>query len=378
LKRKITILGATGSIGTSTLSVLEEMTDSYEIYGLSTHTRIDVLQRLVERYHPKKVAVTDEAAWEKEKQAFFGREVFVGAEGLLELCEGADLVVLGVVGVAGLPVFAHCLENHIPIAIATKEAFVYGGQLVRDLMDKTKTPVLPLDSEISAIFQCLQGNSLAEVEEILLTASGGPFRTWENEAIKNATPAQALAHPNWDMGAKISIDSASMANKGLEIMETRWMFDIAPEKISVVIHPESIVHSMVRYQDGSVMAQMSTPDMRLPIAYALNYPMRKKVSAEKLDLTLLGALHFEAPDYEKFPCLALAMEAVKKGAAAQMVYNAANDAAVTQFRDEKISFGKIPVFIEKAMVAFSDLSIHTFADIYVADIEIRAFCETLR
>lgn len=378
MKRKITILGATGSIGMSTLSVLEEMKDSYEIYALSTHTRIDALQRLVERYHPKKVAVTDEAVWAKEKQVFFGREAFVGAGGLLELCEGADLVVLGVVGVAGLPVFVHCLENHIPIAIATKEAFVYGGQLVRDLMDKTKTPVLPLDSEISAIFQCLQGNSLAEVEEILLTASGGPFRTWESKAIQNATPAQALAHPNWDMGAKISIDSASMANKGLEIMETRWMFDIAPEKISVVIHPESIVHSMVRYQDGSVMAQMSTPDMRLPIAYALNYPMRKKVSAEKLDLTLLGALHFEAPDYEKFPCLALAMEAVKKGAAAQMVYNAANDAAVTQFRDEKISFGKIPVLIEKAMAAFSDLSIHTFSDIYAADIEIRAFCETLR
>ncbi|MEI3415975.1 MAG: 1-deoxy-D-xylulose-5-phosphate reductoisomerase [Christensenellaceae bacterium] len=304
-RKKIVILGSTGSIGKNTLDVLRGMQETYEVYGLAAHKSVRELLAQAAEFRPARLALTDAAASREAAEGFAG-ELLAGPQALCDICEGADLVVLSVVGMAGLPPFVHCLRRGIPVALATKEAMVYGGRLARDLMDATGTPVLPLDSEISAIFQCLQGNKKAQVAEILLTASGGPFRTWPLERVRQATLAEALKHPNWSMGAKITIDSASMANKGLEIMETRWMFDIAPEKITVVVHPESIVHSAVRYLDGSVMAQMGATDMRLPIAYALQYPDRLPNCARALDLFAVGTLHFEQPDYAKFPCLRLA------------------------------------------------------------------------
>ncbi len=377
VRKKIVILGSTGSIGKNTLDVLRGMQETYEVYGLAAHQSAQALLAQAAEFRPARLAVTDEAAAGELAAGGFAGEILAGPQALCDICEGADLVVLSVVGMAGLPPFVHCLRRGIPVALATKEAMVYGGRLARDLMDSTGTPVLPLDSEISAIFQCLQGNKKAQAAEILLTASGGPFRTWPLERVQQATLAEALKHPNWSMGAKITIDSASMANKGLEIMETRWMFDIAPEKITVVVHPESIVHSAVRYQDGSVMAQMGATDMRLPIAYALQYPERLPNCARALDLFAVGTLHFEQPDYEKFPCLRLAREAVGQGAAMQMVFNAANDAAVALFRRGAIGFWQIGEVIARAMESFRGAEATSFEEIYARDAEIRAFAETV-
>lgn len=377
VRKKIVILGSTGSIGKNTLDVLRGMQETYEVYGLAAHQSAQALLAQAAEFRPARLAVTDEAAAGELAAGGFAGEILAGPQALCDICEGADLVVLSVVGMAGLPPFVHCLRRGIPVALATKEAMVYGGRLARDLMDSTGTPVLPLDSEISAIFQCLQGNKKAQAAEILLTASGGPFRTWPLERVRQATLAEALKHPNWSMGAKITIDSASMANKGLEIMETRWMFDIAPEKITVVVHPESIVHSAVRYQDGSVMAQMGATDMRLPIAYALQYPDRLPNCARALDLFAVGTLHFEQPDYEKFPCLRLAREAVTEGAAMQMVFNAANDAAVALFRRGAIGFWQISEVIARAMESFRGAEATSFEEIYARDAEIRAFAETV-
>lgn len=377
VRKKIVILGSTGSIGKNTLDVLRGMQETYEVYGLAAHQSAQALLAQAAEFRPARLAVTDEAAAGELAAGGFAGEILAGPQALCDICEGADLVVLSVVGMAGLPPFVHCLRRGIPVALATKEAMVYGGRLARDLMDATGTPVLPLDSEISAIFQCLQGNKKAQAAEILLTASGGPFRTWPLERVRQATLAEALKHPNWSMGAKITIDSASMANKGLEIMETRWMFDIAPEKITVVVHPESIVHSAVRYLDGSVMAQMGATDMRLPIAYALQYPDRLPNCARALDLFAVGTLHFEQPDYEKFPCLRLAREAVTEGAAMQMVFNAANDAAVALFRRGAIGFWQIGEVIARAMESFRGAEATTFEEIYARDAEIRAFAETV-
>ena len=375
-RKKIVILGSTGSIGKNTLDVLRGMQETYEVYGLAAHKSVRELLAQAAEFRPARLALTDAAAAREAAEGFAG-ELLAGPQALCDICEGADLVVLSVVGMAGLPPFVHCLRRGIPVALATKEAMVYGGRLARDLMDATGTPVLPLDSEISAIFQCLQGNKKAQVAEILLTASGGPFRTWPLERVRQATLAEALKHPTWSMGAKITIDSASMANKGLEIKETRWMFDIAPEKITVVVHPESIVHSAVRYLDGSVMAQMGATDMRLPIAYALQYPDRLPNCAHALDLFAVGTLHFEQPDYEKFPCLRLAREAVTEGAAMQMVFNAANDAAVALFRRGAIGFWQIGEVIRAAMDSFRGTEVASFEEIYARDAEIRLFAETV-
>lgn len=370
-QKKIAVLGATGSIGTSTLAVLRDLREEYEIYSLSAHQNMALFSEQIAEFSPKMVAVTDERCAKTFDPA--GAELFSGEPGLLSICDGADLVILGVVGLPGLPVFEHCLRAGIPVALATKEAMVYGGRLARELMEQTGTPVLPLDSELSAIFQCLQGNDACPPEEILLTASGGPFRTWPLEQVKNATLEQALRHPNWSMGEKITIDSATMANKGLEVMETRWMFDVPPEKITVVVHPESIVHSAVRFADNSVMAQMGVADMKLPIAYALSHPGRRQNAVERLDLFRIGALHFERPDLKKFPCLALALEATRGDGSAQMIFNAANDVAVELFRAGRITFWQIAQVIEQAMDHFAGVRAKSFAEIYGINERIKAY-----
>lgn len=370
-RKKIAVLGATGSIGTNTLAVLRDLKEEYRVFSMSAHRNMELFSRQIREFAPDMVAVTyAKSAGELDCGS---AELFTGQQGLLQICEGADLVILGIVGIAGLPVFEYCLRAGIPVALATKEAMVYGGRLARELMEQTGTPVLPLDSELSAIFQCLRGNEQCPPEEIFLTASGGPFRTWTLEQIRGATLEQALKHPNWSMGEKITIDSATMANKGLEVMETRWMFDVDPKKITVVVHPESIVHSAVRFADNSVMAQMGVADMKLPIAYALGYPARRKNSVERLDFFKMGALHFEQPDLKKFPCLALALEATKGDGSAQMIFNAANDVAVELFRLGGITFWQISQVIAQAMDHFAGIRAHSFGEIHQINEQIKAY-----
>ena len=265
--KKIAILGSTGSIGTNALAVLRECRDEFCVASLTAHANGRLLMRQAEEFCPEYIALTDENAAAELRAEHPEREIGAGSAALVEACRGADMVLLSVVGIAGLPAFEYCLKNGIAVLLATKEAMVCGGRLARDLIAQGKAPVLPVDSELSAIFQCLQGSAQSSVDKILLTASGGPFRTMDAERIRHATVEQALRHPNWKMGSKITIDSASMANKGLEIMETRWLFDIAPEKIQVVVHPESIVHSMVQFEDHSVMAQLAVPDMKLSLIH---------------------------------------------------------------------------------------------------------------
>ena len=267
--------------------------------------------------------------------------------------------------------FIYCLENHITVAFATKEAMVYGGKLLRDLIDETGTEVLPLDSEISAVFQALRGNDRSSIKEIYLTASGGPFRTWDRERIEKATIAETLKHPNWSMGKKITVDSATMANKGLEIIETRWMFDVDPDIITVVIHPESIVHSAVKFADNSVIAQMGETDMRTPIAYALNYPDRVQNVSKELDIFSRPSLTFERPDLDRFPALRLAMQAVKAGVGEQIVFNASNDRAVELFLKGSIGIYDISNIIDEALQRYHGRDIKCFEDIFETDRKVR-------
>lgn len=365
MAKKIVILGATGSIGTNTLSVLECFKDSYEVTGISVDQNINDALLIAKKYGIRKIAVTnDEKAKELKENGLFNGKVFSGKDCLCEICNGADLVVIAVVGIAGLKPLRYCLENDIQVALATKEAMVYGGKLIRELADRKNAFILPLDSEISAIFQCFEGNRKKDLSKIYLTASGGPFRTWPVEKIKTATLKEALNHPNWSMGKKITIDSATMANKGLELMETRWYFDVDEKDIEIVIQPESIIHSAVCYRDGSVMAQLGATDMKLPIAYALSYPKRRENNSRKLDLYSFSGIHFEKPDYAKFPCLRYARYAIKNGTSAQIVFNAANDAAVSLFLNRRIGFWKISEVIDYCLQHFVFHDIDTFEEIY--------------
>jgi 1-deoxy-D-xylulose 5-phosphate reductoisomerase len=375
-RKKVAILGCTGSVGMQTIDVISKMSDEFEIYSLTAHSRAKEAAILAAKYEPKLLCITGKC----DKNTVEGlisdkTKVIFSQEGVMKACEGADIVLLSILGIAALPAFEYCLKNHIPVALASKEAMVCGGRVARDLMDYTSTPVYPVDSELSAIFQSLRGNKMEDVEKILLTASGGPFRNFSIDEINCATKEQALKHPNWSMGQKISIDSATMANKGLEIMETRWLFDIPADKITVVVHPESIVHSAVEYKDGAIIAQLGATDMRLPIQYALNYPKRETRIVEKLDLFKIASLHFEKADENRFPCLRLAYEAIKSKYALQLVFNCANEFAVDWFLKDKIQFGEIPLVIERAMERFSTLKVSNFSDIYLADGEIREYCK---
>lgn len=378
-RKKIAILGSTGSIGVNTLHVLRDMKEEYEVTALTAHSNAALLLEQAQEFRPAFLGLSGENADREtlRENAPRGTRLAFGREALLEACSQADMIVLAVVGIAGLPAFEYCLRNRIAVAFATKEALVCGGRLARDLMDVTGTPVYPIDSELSAIFQCLRGNEMREVRQILLTASGGPFRRASLEEIQSATVEQALKHPNWSMGAKITIDCATMINKGLEVMETRWLFDIPAEKITVVVHPESIVHSMVEFSDHAIMAQLGSPDMKIPIAYALSYPRRLENDVQPLDIFAAGSLHFERPDFEKFPCLGLAYEAIKSDNYLQLVLNSANEVAVEAFLHKQIGFMDIARLIEQAMHHFGSLPIASFSDIYAADGEIRAYCHGL-
>ncbi len=373
-RKKVAVLGCTGSVGMQTLDVISKMSGEFCVHSLTAHSRVEEAVKLAHKFHPHALIITGDCDKDKVRADVpKGTSVYFSSEDIKYACQGADIVLLSILGIAALPAFEYCLKEGIPVALASKEAMVCGGAVARKLMNETATPVYPVDSELSAIFQCLRGNEMRSIDRILLTASGGPFRCTPIEEMKHVTKEMAIAHPNWSMGQKISVDSASMANKGLEIMETRWLFDIPADKISVVVHPESIVHSAVEFADGAVMAQLGFADMRLPIQYALKYPAREQRVVERVDLFKIGALHFEPADTRKFPCLGLAYEAIKEDSSLQLVFNCANEFAVDRFLKDKIAFNDIPLEIERAMGHFSGMRITSFEDIYAADKEIRNY-----
>ena len=351
MRKKIAILGSTGSIGTTALRVIDGLNSSieegqrFEVIALSGHSRVELLAEQVRRYKPKYAAVTDTDYAEQFRRLVEGEkiEIFEGAEGLTKIAEldNIDTVLTAVVGVAGLPAVLAAVRKGRRVAIANKEPLVIAGQLITAEAKKYGAELLPVDSEHSAIFQALAAGRREEVERIVLTTSGGPFRGAKAEQIQDATIEQALAHPVWRMGPKITVDSATMMNKALEIIEARWLFDIPAEKIEVLVHPESIVHSLVEFVDGSVMAQMAWPDMSLPIQYAITYPRRMAGVAKKLRLEELKTLTFEKPDPKVFPAIELGFEVAQKGGTAAAVFNAANEAAVEQFLAGRIKFGNI-------------------------------------
>ncbi|MGZ7444443.1 1-deoxy-D-xylulose-5-phosphate reductoisomerase [Paenibacillus sp. TH7-28] len=350
--KKIALIGSTGSIGTQTLDVVRQHPEQFEIEGLAAGGNIELFAEQVNRFRPKKASVaTKELAERVRPQLPEGVELYYGEQGLIEVAAGteAETVVTAIVGSAGLPATIAAIEAGKHIALANKETLVTAGHLVTEAAKRKDVALLPVDSEHSAIFQCLNGERIEEVQQITLTASGGSFRDLTRDQLQNVTVKDALKHPNWSMGAKVTIDSATMVNKGLEVIEAHWLFGLPYEQIGVLLHPESIIHSFVEYRDGSVIAQLGTPDMRVPIQYALSYPGRWKSEAKRLSLAEVGKLHFREMDYTRFPCLRLAFECGKIGGTATCVYNAANEVAVARFLSGNISFLQIETIIETVL-----------------------------
>ncbi len=351
--RDLVVLGSTGSIGTQTLEVVRLFADRFRVRALTAGSNAELLARQARAFRPDCVVIGEEARRAEVQAALggTGTRVLTGEEGLCEAAslDAVDPVVAAVVGFAGLPPVVEALRAGTRVALPNKETLVAGGALTRKLLDAGGGALLPVDSEHSAIFQCLVGEDERAVEELILTASGGPFRTRPADTFDRITPAEALDHPNWSMGAKITIDSATMMNKGLEVIEARWLFDLPPEKIRVLVHPQSIIHSMVTFADGATKAQLGMPDMKVPIQYALSYPERWPAPHERIDWAALRQLDFEPPDLGKFPCLRLAYEALEAGGTAPAVLNAANEQAVALFLGGNIRFTDIPRCIETAL-----------------------------
>ena len=350
--KKICILGSTGSIGTQTLQVIAEHPDLFDAYVLTANTRADLLIQQAKQYQPSCVVIADESKYEYVREALADEpiQVYAGADALCQVVqmEPIDIVLTALVGFSGLRPTISAIKAGKPIALANKETLVVAGELITQLCLEHKVPLLPVDSEHSAIFQSLMGE-MSPIEKIILTASGGPFRTFTLDQLRNVTPAQALKHPNWDMGAKITIDSASMMNKGFEVIEARWLFDVTPEKIQVVVHPQSILHSAVQFEDGAVKGQLGAPDMRVPIQLALSYPERLKSSFPRIDWWNLKDLTFEKPDPEKFRCLQMAYEAIRMGGNAACIVNAANEVVNLAFRQERCGFLQMADIIEQTL-----------------------------
>ena len=367
--KRIAILGSTGSIGTQALDICARHPEEYRVVALTARSSREKLFEQVRRFRPETAGLLEGiSASEIPEDLKFcrwmsGKEALHAAAAETE----ADQVLVSIVGIAGLQSVLDALEAGRQVLLANKEALVTGGHLVMELAKRKGKPILPVDSEHSAIFQCLQAAGPNRPQKILLTASGGPFRTWPKEKIDTATREQALNHPNWAMGAKITVDSASMFNKGLEIMEARWLFDMPAEKIQVVVHPESIVHSAVEFEDGAVLAQLGVPDMRVPIGYAMSYPRRETTGVRGPDLFGLGKLTFEKPDEEKFPSLRLAREALAAGGAACTVLNGANEEAVAVFLRGEIAFGEIYSRVAEALDRLAGLPAGNFDEIFEAD-----------
>jgi len=346
-------LGSTGSIGRNALRVIDAMGAPYSVTALSAHRNYKLLAEQVRKYQPKLVCISDDDSYDSLAELLdgFEGEILRGPQGLTQIAEAedVDIVLTSVVGAAGLPALAAAAKKGKRLAIANKEPLVMAGQMLTQLAKENNCEILPIDSEHSAIFQAMQAGSVDEVNRIILTASGGPFRDWPAKQIRDATVEQALAHPVWNMGPKITIDSATMMNKALEVIEAHWLFALPAEKIDILVHPESIVHSMVEYIDGSVIAQLGTPDMCLPIQYALTYPKRIKGITEHLKLDELARLTFEKPDTEKFRSIRLGYEVARTGGTAGAVFNAANEEAVGLFLEGKICFGAIVELIERCL-----------------------------
>lgn len=379
--RKISILGSTGSIGTQTLEVVEGLGD-IQVAAINGNQNIDLLEQQARKYKPALIAVMDEGRAEMLKNRLQDMDVRVlsGMEGLIAAAtlDSVDTVVTSVVGNIGLkPTFAAITAGK-NIALANKETLVSAGELVMRLAEKQNAAIYPVDSEHSAIFQALQGNQGNAIRRILLTASGGPFRGKKKAELANITAEQALKHPNWSMGRKITIDSATLMNKGLEVMEARWLFDVAAEQIEVLVHPQSILHSAVEFEDGAIMAQMGEPDMRVPIQYALTYPKRVKNVFPKVDFAKRATLTFEKPDTEAFPCLSLAYLALEIGGTMPAVLNGANEIAVERFLCGEIRFLEIPQLIERAMNAYTVKYEYTLEDLLEADRWARSYAMGLQ
>ena len=375
-KQTVAILGSTGSIGTQTLNVIDRHSELFEVYALTAHSNIDLLVEQAKRYRPEVVAIADERHYKTLREALDGLpvKVFAGADSICQIAAMSpiDTVVTAMVGYSGLLPTVRAIEAGKKIALANKETLVVAGELVTDLALRNRVDIIPIDSEHSAIFQCLVGENENCVEKLILTASGGAFRDTPKDDLRLATAADALRHPTWKMGAKITIDSATMMNKGFEVIEARWLFDIPIDKIEVIIHPQSIVHSMVQFCDGSIKAQLGQPDMRHPIQYALTFPDRLNAQVERANLADIHQLTFEKPDYEKFRNLGLAYDALRRGGNIPCILNAANEVAVDAFLKGKIGFFAMSDIIEQTISETAFISSPTLDDYIATDREARA------
>lgn len=379
MKKRICILGSTGSIGTQALDVIRQHADLYEAYVLTAYNNAELLIEQAREFNPEAVVIAKETNYETVKEGLTDLpiKVYAGPDSLCQVVQddNVDMVLASMVGFAGLEPTIAAIKAHKAIALANKETLVVAGDLIVRLANENKVPILPVDSEHSAIFQCLEPGN--RIDKILLTCSGGPFRHFAKQRLLHVTKADALAHPTWNMGAKITIDSATLMNKGFEVIEAKWLFGVKPEQIQVVVHPQSVIHSAVQFEDGAVKAQMGVPDMRLPIQYAFSYPRRLPLNGERLDLFKMKDLTFEQPDTERFRCLALAYEALKQGGNMPCIVNAANEIANRAFIEDKIGFERIAEIIEETMakVGFTrESTLDTYLD---TDKQARLFASSL-
>ncbi len=381
MKKKIAILGSTGSIGRQTLDVIRQHKDLFQVELLTANNSADMLISQAIEFDANAVVICNGARYAEVNEALapHGIKVFTGMSSVCELAaaDNVDVVVASMVGFSGLRSVIAAIEAGKTIALANKETLVTAGRIVMGLAAEHHASILPVDSEHSAIFQCLLGAGRNEVSKLHLTASGGPFRTWDRDRIANADAASALRHPNWNMGAKITIDSATMMNKGFEVIEAKWLFGVDPADINVVVHPESVIHSMVEYADGAVLAQLAVPDMREPIQFALSFPDRLPLESRRLDFAEIGKLTFERPDLERFPCLSLAYEAIRKGGNAPCALNAANEIAVAAYLGGHIGFYGISDVVERSLSMADFVADPTIDDIFATDAAVREYASTL-
>lgn len=380
-KKQIAILGSTGSIGTQALEVIAEHPDLYEVYALTANNRVELLIKQALKFQPEVVVIANESKYTQLKEALENQpiKVYAGAEALAQVVEAQpiDIVLTAMVGYAGLKPTINAIRARKTIALANKETLVVAGKLINELAQQYKTPILPVDSEHSAVFQCLAGEIGNPIEKVILTASGGPFRTCTLEQLAYVTKTEALKHPNWEMGAKITIDSASMMNKGFEVIEAKWLFGVQPQQIEVVVHPQSVIHSMVQFEDGTIKAQLGMPDMRLPIQYAFSYPDRIQSSFERLDFTKCTDLTFEQPDTKRFRNLALAYEALHQAGNMPCIVNAANEVVVAAFLHDEVGFLEMSDIIEKTMNKVAYIEHPTYDDYVATDAEARRVAQLL-
>ena len=380
-KRQLAILGSTGSIGTQALEVVSEHSDLFEVYALTANNQVDLLINQARKYMPEVVVIANERKYPELKEALedLPIKVWAGADAIAQMVqsEPIDMVLTAMVGYSGLRPTISAIKAGKAIALANKETLVVAGELIMKLAAEHKVPILPVDSEHSAIFQCLTGAYDNPIEKILLTASGGPFRRKPLEELATVTKAQALKHPNWTMGAKITIDSASMMNKGFEMIEAKWLFDVTPDQVQVMVHPQSVIHSMVQFEDGAVIAQLGIPDMKLPIAYAFSFPTRMRSMAPRLDFNQYSTLTFEEPDMERFRHLAFAFEAARQGGNMPCILNAANEMVVAAFLQDRIGFLQMSDVIERTMRKASFIANPSYEDYVATDTEARRLAAEL-